>query len=65
MAVRVRPLTLTHKVFEVMPLDIVGEIADVDATVLLRVGADVRHHLFFVGCPFLVAPSGSSTSSTV
>jgi hypothetical protein len=28
--------TLSHKVFEVMPLNIVGQVADVDAAILLR-----------------------------
>jgi hypothetical protein len=40
-------LTLAHKVLQVVPLDIVGEVADVDTTVLLRVFAHVLHHLFF------------------
>lgn len=30
-----------------VPLDIVGEVADVDTAVLLRVFANVLHHLFF------------------
>lgn len=38
-------LAFTHEIFEVVPLDIVGEVADVDATVLLGGLADVAHHL--------------------
>lgn len=41
---------MAHEVFEVVPLHIVGEIADVDAALLLRVLAHVAHDLLFVGC---------------
>ena len=37
--------TLSHEVFEVMPFDVVGEITDVDTTILLRRITYVRHHL--------------------
>jgi hypothetical protein len=45
-------LTLTHKILEMMPLDIVREVSDVDTSVLLRVFAHVGHHLLLV---FVVA----------
>ena len=60
-------LTLAHKVLQVVPLDIVGEVADVDTAVLLRVFANVLHHLFF-GDDALFKVSGSwccGTSFTV
>ena len=41
-------LTLAHEVFEVVPFDVVGEVADVDTTLLLRALADVAHHLLLV-----------------
>jgi hypothetical protein len=52
-------LTLAHEIFEVMPLDIVGEVADVDTAVLLGVFAYVRHHLVFGS----VAVFGASRSA--
>lgn len=36
-------LTLSHEIFEMMPFHIVGEVADVDASVLLRVLAHSLH----------------------
>jgi hypothetical protein len=60
-------LTLAHKVLQVVPLDIVGEVADVDTAVLLRVFAHVLHHLFFCD-DALLKVSGSwccGTSFTV
>jgi hypothetical protein len=36
---------LAHEVLEVVPFDVVGEVADVDAAVLLRVVAETSHHL--------------------
>jgi len=47
-----------------MPLDIVGQIADVDATVLLRLSADVGHHLFLAGGTILKAARLSRRSRT-
>lgn len=38
--------TLSHKILEVVPFDIVGQIADVDAAVLLRRFPNVVHDLF-------------------
>lgn len=35
--------TFTHVVLEVVPLDVVGEVADVDTAVLLRVMRAVLH----------------------
>ena len=40
-------LTLSHKIFQMMPFDIVGKVAHIDATVLLGRFADGLHHLFF------------------
>lgn len=42
-------LTLSHKVFQMMPFDIVREVAHIDATVLLGRLAHGLHHLFFGG----------------
>lgn len=39
--------TLSHEIFEVMPLDIICQIANIDATVLLGRIADGLHHMFF------------------
>ena len=60
-------LTLAHKVLQMVPLDIVREVADVDTAILLRVFANVLHHLFF-GDDALFKVSGSwrcGTSFTV
>jgi hypothetical protein len=38
--------TLSHKVLEMVPFDVVGEVADVDPAVLLRRLLDAAHHLF-------------------
>ena len=40
-------LAFAHEVFKVVPLDIVGEVADVYAAVLLRGLSNVAHHLLF------------------
>jgi hypothetical protein len=39
-------LTLSHEVFEVVPFYIVGQVADVDAAILLRCFFEITHHLF-------------------
>src|SRR5262249_49842776 len=57
-------LTLTHEIFEVMPLDIVRQVADVDSTVLLRVLTYARHDLLFAR-PILEATRRSTTARTV
>ncbi len=49
-----RKPTLPHKILEMMPFDIVREIADVDAAVLLRRLADVGHDLLASGLSFFV-----------
>lgn len=41
------PHTLSHEIFEMMPFDIIGQVADVDSAVLLRGFADGLHHLLF------------------
>lgn len=46
--------TLSHEIFEVVPLDIVREIADVDAAILLRRFPDVVHGLFSLNRAVLV-----------
>lgn len=41
-------LTLSHEVLQVMPLDIVRQIADIDAAVLLRRIPNALHHVVLV-----------------
>lgn len=38
-------LTLPHEILQVMPLDIVGQVTDIDPAVLLGRVADRLHHL--------------------
>jgi hypothetical protein len=57
-------LTLAHKVLEVVPLDVVREVADVDTTVLLRMLAHAVHHLFFGDHALFKAPRGSCSSTS-
>jgi len=40
-------LTLSHEIFEVMPFDVVSQIANIDTAVLLGWVAHRLHHLFF------------------
>jgi len=56
----VESLTLSHEVLEVVPLDIVREIADVDAAVLLRRFPDIVHGLFSLNRTILVRSLWSS-----
>jgi hypothetical protein len=46
------PRTLTHKILEVMPLDIVAEVANIDPTVLLGAVAKALHHGVFGSSTF-------------
>ena len=41
------PPTLPHEIFEMMPLDIVSQIANIDTAVLLGRFSERIHHLFF------------------
>lgn len=50
-------LTLSHEIFEVMPFHIVGEVADVDASVLLRVLTHSLHARLLLLLTSLVASS--------
>lgn len=45
---------MSHKILEVVPFDIIGEVADVDAAVLLRRLPNVAHGLFPMGRAVLV-----------
>lgn len=47
-------LTLSHKVLQVVPLNIVREIANVDSAVLLRGFTNIRHHLLASHSPFFI-----------
>lgn len=38
---------MTHEVLEMVPLDLVGKVANIDTAVLLRVLTDVARHGFF------------------
>ena len=40
--------TLAHEVLQVMPLDIVRQVANVDAAILLRRVANTLHHVVLV-----------------
>lgn len=43
----IHALTLSHKIFQMVPLDVVRQVTDVDTTVLLgRVANGVQHLLF-------------------
>lgn len=48
--------TLSHEVLEMVPLHIVGEIANIDPAVLLRGFSDAAHSLFLGSLPFLERP---------
>jgi hypothetical protein len=50
----VESLTLSHEVLEMVPLDIIREIADVDSAVLLGGFTNVVHHLFSGDSSFFV-----------
>lgn len=54
----VSPHTLSHKILEVMPFDVVGQIADVDAAVLLRSFPNVVHDLFTMSGAVLESSMG-------
>ena len=57
-------LTLSHEIFQMMPLDIVGQIANIDTTVLLGRIADVLHHVFFGYSTFFESRRGAVTVAT-
>ena len=57
-------LTLSHKIFQVMPFHIVGEVPNVDSTFLLGRFAYGGHHLLLGLRTFLVAPWWCCSSST-
>lgn len=50
----IESLTLSHEVLEMVPLDIVREVADVDSAVLLGGFANIIHHLFSSNGSFFV-----------
>lgn len=50
-------LTLSHEILEMMPFHIVGEVADVDASVLLRVLTHSLHARLLFLLTALVASS--------
>lgn len=56
-------LTLPHEIFEMMPFDIVSQIADVDTTVLLGRLAHGLHHLLFSSSTIFERSRRSSTSA--
>lgn len=55
--------TLSHEIFQVMPFDVVRQIADIDATVLLGRVANALHHRLFAG--WVYRPRRGSTTSCV
>jgi len=55
--------TLSHKIFKVMPLDIVGKVSDVNAAVLLRAITKALHHSVLCGCTFFVTSTRSTGPS--
>ena len=55
--------TLSHKVLEMVPFDVVGQVADVDPAVLLRRLANVVHGLLSVCRAVFVVSVGSSAVS--
>ena len=55
-------LTLTHEIFEMVPFDVVGKIANVDAAILLRRLANAGHHLFLGLSTLLMAPRPTAIS---
>lgn len=58
-------LTLSHKIFKVMPLDIVGKVSHIDPTVLLGRIANGLHHVFFGDGAILKSGRRITTASTV
>lgn len=40
-----RERTLSHKIFQVVPLNVIRQVADIDPAILLRLVTDVVHHL--------------------
>lgn len=58
-------LTLSHKILEVMPLDIVGKVADIDSAVLLGGIANGLHHVLFGDRSIFGCSARRVTTSTV
>lgn len=56
--------TLSHEIFQVVPFDIIGQIANIDAAVLLGRIAHGLHHLFFCGGTIFERSRWASTSTT-
>lgn len=64
--VRETRLTLPHKVFQVVPLDVVGQITDIDTPFLLRRFSDGRHHLLLsLGTFFKTSGRSNPATTTV
>lgn len=55
--------TLSHEIFQVMPLNIIRKVSDVDTTVLLRAITETLHHGVFRSGAFFVTSTGSTDSS--
>lgn len=62
--IEVKFLTLSHKVLEVVPFDVVGKISHVDTAVLLGGLADVGHHLLASNSAILIRALGSGASES-
>ena len=56
--------TLSHKVFQMMPFHIVGQITDIDVTFLLRRITNRSHHLLLGLSTLLVRTRGSGATSS-
>lgn len=56
--------TLPHEILKMVPLHIVGEIANIDPAVLLRGFSDAAHSLFLGSLPFFERPMLWATGIT-
>ncbi len=56
--------TLSHKVLQMMPLDVVRQIADIDASVLLRRVSETLHRVLFAPSAVFNRTSGSAVGNS-